>query len=158
MKSGWPHLAYLYAGDACRFQGQYPQAVQYYQKVLTVPASGRAAKLIQRCHQRARDNVEGIRIFDALDLGRIPDGTYQGTSGAYVGPLQVKVVVAGGRIQSVEVTSHKEKQFYSALTDTPRQIVEKQGVKGVDAVTGATITSEAIVNAAARALGSAMAK
>ena len=155
-RSGWPHLAYLYAGDACRIQGQYGKAVKYYEKVLAVPATGKGKEGIERCHQRARDNIEGIKIFDALDLRRIPDGTYQGTSPAYAGPLHVKVVVAGGRIQSVEVTGHQEKQFYSALTDTPRQIVQNQGVKGVDAVTGATITSEAIVNAAARALASGM--
>ena len=157
-RSGWPYLAYLYAGDACRIRGRYREAVQYYEKVLTVPATGRAKERIEQSHQRARANIEGIKIFDALDLGRIPDGTYEGTSPAYAGPLHVRVVVAGGRIRSVEVTGHQEKQFYSALTDTPRKIVENQGVQGVDAVTGATITSEAIVNAAARALASGMKK
>jgi len=155
-QAGWPYLAYLYAGDACRIQGRYREAVQYYEKVLTVPVAGRGWKRIEQSHQRARANIEGIKIFDALDLGRIPDGTYEGTSPAYAGPLGVRVVVAGGRIRSVEVTGHQEKQFYSALTDTPKKIVENQGVKGVDAVTGATITSEAIVNAAARALASGM--
>ena len=60
------------------------------------------------------------------------------------------------RIVSVRVTKHEEKQFYSALTDTPSQIVKKQGVKGVDAVTGATMTSEAIINATAKALAGGM--
>ena len=41
-------------------------------------------------------------------------------------------------------------------TETPAQIVEKQVVRGVDAVTGATITSEAIINATAKALSVAM--
>ena len=66
--------------------------------------------------------------------------------------VQVEVVVRSKRIDSVRVTQHREKQFYSALTDTPYKIIEKQGVKGVDTTSSATITSEAIINAAAKAL------
>ena len=151
-RAGWPDLAYLLAGDACRIAGRYRDAVEYYQKVLAVPARGRGGKRILLSHQRARANIEGIRAFDALDLSRVPDGTYRGSSPGYAGDVHVEVAVKGGRIESVEVTAYKEKQFYSALTDTPRQIVQKQGLKGVDAVTGATVTSEAIINAVARAL------
>jgi len=154
-RGNWPDMAYLYAGDACRIAGDYQQAIGYYGKVLDVRATGRAQKRIERNQQRARANIEGIKIFDALDLARVPDGTYQGHSPGYAGELHVRVVVRGGRIESVEVTGHHEKQFYSSVTDTPRQIVRRQGVKGVDAVTGATITSEAIVNATAKALAGA---
>ena len=66
--------------------------------------------------------------------------------------VHVEVAVRGGRIASVEVTKHKEKQYYTALTETPRKIIEKQGLKGVDATTSATITAEAIINATAKAL------
>jgi uncharacterized protein with FMN-binding domain len=52
------------------------------------------------------------------------------------------------------VTKHKEKQFYSALSDIPRQIIKKQSVKGVDATSRATITAEAVINATAKALAS----
>jgi uncharacterized protein with FMN-binding domain len=72
----------------------------------------------------------------------------------YEGQIQVNVVVSSGRIEAVKVTQHREKQFYSALTDTPAKIVAKQGVKGVDATTSATIKSEAIINATAKALAS----
>jgi uncharacterized protein with FMN-binding domain len=47
---------------------------------------------------------------------------------------------------------HREKQYYSSLTDTPAKIIAKQGVKGVDSTSSATITSEAIINATAKAL------
>jgi len=152
-RGGFPDIAYLYAGDACRISGRYREATEHYEKVLQVQASGRAADRIRRNQTRARANIDGIRIFDSLDLRRVADGTYQDHCPAYAGELYVEVVVRGGRIESVKVTSHKEKQFYSAITDTPRQIVEKQGLKGLDAVSGATITSEAIINATARALG-----
>lgn len=68
----------------------------------------------------------------------------------------MEVTVQNGRIESVKVVQHKEKQFYSAITDTIRKIIEKQGMKGVDATSGATITSEAIINATAKALARQM--
>ena len=95
-------------------------------------------------------------MFDDLNLARIPDGTYQSSSIAYNGPLRVAVVVKNARIESVKVTRHTEKQFYSAITDTTARIIEKEGVKGVDMISGATITAEAIVNATAKALASGM--
>jgi uncharacterized protein with FMN-binding domain len=67
----------------------------------------------------------------------------------------VEVTVRGGRITAVEVLQHQEKQFYSALTDTPEKILRAQGVQGVDATSSATITSEAIINATAKALAAA---
>ena len=64
----------------------------------------------------------------------------------------VAVTIADGAITAVKVTQHREKQFYSALTDTEQSILRLQTVRGVDGTSGATITSRAIVNATARAL------
>ena len=55
----------------------------------------------------------------------------------------------------MKVARHEDKQYFGAITETPRLIVQRQGLKGVDAVTGATITSEAIINAVAKALAGA---
>jgi len=41
------------------------------------------------------------------------------------------------------------------MIDTPKKIIDKQAVKGIDATSGATITSEAIINATAKALSAA---
>lgn len=146
---GAPDTAYLAAGDACRLAGQYPRAIAYYQKVLASQINDGLAK---RNRARAQASLEAIKLFDALDLGRIPDGAYTGRSIAYTGPLEVSVTVKNARIESVKVTRHTEKQFYASIDDTTRKIVEKQGVKGVDATSAATITSEAIINATAKAL------
>ena len=62
------------------------------------------------------------------------------------------VTVHSGRITDVKVEKHEEKQFYSSIKDTTADIVAKQGVKGVDATSGATITAVAIINASAKAL------
>jgi uncharacterized protein with FMN-binding domain len=41
------------------------------------------------------------------------------------------------------------------MRDVPEQIIAKQGVKGVDATSRATITGNAIINATAKALAEA---
>jgi uncharacterized protein with FMN-binding domain/predicted Rdx family selenoprotein len=157
-RGGYADLAYLYAGDACRIEGQFDQAIRFYDRVLQLPARGNEGevKRIQRAQERARMNIEAIRVFDKLDLKRIPDGKYRGAAPAYAGELQVEVTVQGGRLEDVKVVRHEEKQYYAAMLETPRKIIQEQGVRGVDATTGATITSEAIINATAKALGAAL--
>jgi uncharacterized protein with FMN-binding domain len=147
--------AYLYAGDACRVAGRYQDALAMYEKVLTVPATGKQQGRIERSHQRARANIEGIKVFELLDLSRVPDGTYRSSSMGYEAQVQVEVVVRDGRIEDVRVTDHREKQYYSSISDTCRKIIAKQDVKGIDATSCATITSEAIINATAKALAEA---
>ena len=149
-------IAYIYAGDACRVAGQYDKALEYYNKLLALPRGSRGARRVQINQTRARDNAEAIRLFEMLDLSRVPDGTYRASSVGYKGDIYIEVSVRSGRIKSVSVTRHQEKQFYSAMTDVPDKIVARQGVKGVDATSGATITSEAIINATAKALAEAM--
>ena len=149
-------LAYLHAGDACRIEGQYQRAIGYYEKVIDVRPAGKRAKGIQRNHQRARANIAAIKVFDTLDLRRVPEGVFRASTAAYAGDLHVEVTIRGGRIEDVKVTKHQEKQTFTALTETPRKIIERQGVKGVDATSGATITAEAIINATAKALASAI--
>jgi uncharacterized protein with FMN-binding domain len=147
-----PDLTYLYVGDACRIAGRYPEAIAYYQKVLDAPNDATRPARVNRNRQRAKASQEAIQLFDTLDVKTVADGKYQATSLGYEGGVQVEVAVARGRIDSVRVTQHREKQFYSALTDTPQKIIAKQDVRGVDATSGATITSEAIINATAKAL------
>lgn len=155
-RNGMADVGYLTAGDACRLAGDYDRALGYYEKAAAARnTSGREGDFKHNI-ERARASVQAIKCFDALDISRIPDGAYQASSTAYAGPLYVSVTVKSGRIESVRITKHKERQFYSAFTDTPNQIVAKQSVKGVDAVTGATMTSEAIINAVAKALASGM--
>ncbi len=142
---------FLLAGDALRQAGQYQKAIEFYQLVLN--SDKYRNKEYETMHKaRARESIDAIRLFDQLDVSKLSDGTYAGISTGYNGPINVAVDVRSGRLDAVAVTRHQEKQFYSALEDTPRRILDKQSVQEVDAVSGATITSQAIVNAAARAL------
>lgn len=144
--------AYVLAGDACRNAGKTTQATTYYQKVASVPDTSRN----KRAKDRARASLEAIKLFDSLDLAKIPDGAYRASSLGYEAPIEIEVKVSGAKIISVAVTRHREKQFYASITDTTAQIVQKQSVKGIDATSRATITSDAIINATAKALHGAM--
>ncbi len=150
-----PDVGYLAAGDVCRAAGRYPEALAFYQKV-TAAAAG--ARDIDQNKKRAQASIDAIRLVDALDLKKVPDGKYRADSFGYSGQVEAEVTVAAGRIASVQVTRHTEKQYYSSITDTCAQIIKKQGAKGVDATSGATITSEAILNASIKALGKAQGK
>ena len=140
------------AGDACRIAGRTPQAKKYYEAALAVPDAPRN----RRAKNRAKAALEAINLFDLLDLKKIPDGVYTASSMGYETQVEIEVKVAAGRIEDVKVTQHHEKQFYASLTETPARIIAKQSVKGVDATSRATITSEAIINATAKALHGAM--
>lgn len=142
--------AFLLAGDALRQAGQQQKAIEFYQRVLS--SKNHRNEDYEALHKaRARESIEAIQLFDQLEITALADGTYTGVSTGYNGPITIVVEVRGGRIESVKVTDHREKQFYSALEDTPRRIIDRQSLE-VDAVSGATITSQAIVNATARAL------
>ncbi|WP_425618366.1 FMN-binding protein [Anatilimnocola sp. NA78] len=147
-----PEIAYLYAGDACHVAGRYKEALAYYQKLLDVPVPDKPNGRLVKNRARASANIAAIRSFELFDLSKVADGDYQSASQGYEGPVEVKVSVSGGKIASVVVSNHKEKQFYSAIADTPRKIIAKQSVRGIDTTSHATITSEAIVNATAKAL------
>ncbi len=148
---GEPHMAFLFAGDALRLAGRYQESLNYYQKVINAP-DGKNKKNSDREKSRARASLEAVRLFDLSDVSRVADGSYQAESIGYSGPVVVEVVVQSRQIKSVRVVRHVEKQFYAALTDVPDQIIAKQGVKGVDATSRATMTAEAILNATAKAL------
>lgn len=148
-----PTAAYLAAGDAYRRKGDIAAATKYYEKVQAVKGKHNRDDPVNK--KRATANLEAIKLFDSLDLKKIADGAYKSSSIGYVGPVEVTVTVKDHGIEKVEVTNHHEKQFYGSLTEIPPRIVAKQGVKGIDTTTGATVTSEAIINASAKALSQA---
>jgi uncharacterized protein with FMN-binding domain len=150
-KSGADYQANILAADALRLAGRHDQAIEYYERVLA-SKNFRNADYAKRFKARAKESIEAIRLYDQADVSKVAAGTYRDSSTGYNGKLSVEVTVAAGRIESVKITDHKEKQFYSSLTDTPAQLVKRQSVQGIDGTSGATITSQAIVNATAKAL------
>jgi uncharacterized protein with FMN-binding domain len=152
-RAGMPGAAFLAAADAFRRAGRFDEAAAYYRKVLALDWGGRR---LRKLKARAESGVLAVAVIAKLDLSRVPDGAYRGASLGYKSEIEVEVVVKAGRIESVRVTKEREDITHGSLTEIPRRIVEKQGLRDVDAVSGATMTSEAIVNAAAKALAGAV--
>lgn len=138
-------------GDALRNAKQYDDAIRHYQLVISSDKF-RNEQYENREKSRARESINAIELFERAEVSRVSDGTYQGVSTGYSGQVKVAVSVAGGQIKDVKVIAHRERQFYSSIEDTTKQILDLQSVQGIDGTTGATITSQAIVNASARAL------
>jgi len=149
----YPDMGLLMAGNLHRQAGRYDEAIACFRKVVSMRSGSRHFKRVQ---ERARENLQAVRLYEALDLSRVRDGAHTASSIAFRGLLFVEVKVRGGRIESVRVTKHKEDVFFTSLTAVPAQIVATQGLRDIDAVSGATVTSEAVVNAAAKALAGAM--
>lgn len=80
-------------------------------------------------------------------------GTYTAEASGMNGPVKVEVTVTTDAIEKVVVTEHNETPSISdlAISDMPVRIVDAQGL-GVDTVSGATITSKAILEAVALAM------
>ena len=78
----------------------------------------------------------------------IQDGTYTGVGTGKGGEMKVEVTISGGAITAVNVTEHQETEGICepAIERIPKTIVDNQSVL-VDAIAGATITSDAILDA-----------
>ena len=87
-----------------------------------------------------------------IPFEQLKPGTYEDKSYGYAGNVSVQTVIGDGRIQSLKVTALTDRQYYNAVEETFRRILARQSVKDVDAVSGATITSEAVIRASAKAL------
>lgn len=95
----------------------------------------------------------------ACSGGKYKAGTYTGVAAGRNGDVKVEVTVSANKIESVKVVEQQETESIAAeaLTTVPEAIVKNQSAN-VDTVSGATITSKAIIEAAKNALEQAGAK
>lgn len=86
------------------------------------------------------------------DLSKVKDGVYTGEAAGYKSPITVEVTVAAGRIIDIKVT-HKDTPELAddAVADTPQRIIDKQHYN-VDVYSGATFTSQGIMDAVKAAI------
>ena len=87
------------------------------------------------------------------------DGVYAGTAKGFGGDLVVDVAISGGKISDVKVRPHQETPFVaeSAIEELTASIVQSQSIN-VQAVSGATVTSQALLTAVEQALQKAQGK
>lgn len=84
------------------------------------------------------------------------DGTYFGAGEGYIGTTQVAVTIADGRISSIiVVSSEDDKSYVEDAKELIPQIIDTQRTD-LNAVSGATYTSEAIFSAIQDALTAAV--
>ncbi|MPN24626.1 hypothetical protein SDC9_172027 [bioreactor metagenome] len=85
--------------------------------------------------------------------GGYQDGTYTGSGEGYSGVTKVSVTVEGGNITAIDVVSHAdEDKFFSRALGVITKIISGQSID-VDTVSGATFSSNGIIEAVADALG-----
>ena len=79
----------------------------------------------------------------------LADGTYTASGKGFDGEVPVTVTIEGGKIASVTVGYNYATSGIGlmAINQLPAKIVEANGTEGVDAVSGATVTSKAILTA-----------
>ena len=85
--------------------------------------------------------------------GAYQDGEYLGKASAYNGNVEVKVTISCGKITAIDIVKTKddEEYFFDAQKKVIPEILEKQSTD-VDAVAGATTSSEGIAHAVQKAL------
>ena len=95
----------------------------------------------------------GAAPAQATQAGTYTPGTYTGVGAGKNGDITVEVTFSAEKIERITVVSHSETPSLSdaAIANIPTQIVESQSL-GVDAVSGATYTSNGIVDAVADAV------
>ena len=88
--------------------------------------------------------------------GKMADGEYTGSAKGMESTITVTVTVKDGKIADVKADGQETQGIGSkALEQLPAKIVEANGTDGVDAVSGASVTSKAIFTATDQALESA---
>ena len=88
--------------------------------------------------------------------GAYQDGEYFGKASAYNGNVEVKVTISGGKMTAIDIVKTKDDEdyFFDAQKKVIPEILEKQSTD-VDAVAGATTSSEGIAHAVQKALDQA---
>ena len=105
--------------------------------------------------QRALEQFDRT-FFPQEEAGAYADGTYHAQVDSFGGPLELEVVVSGGKIAAVNVLKHSDTPGISdpAYANVPQRIVTANSPQ-VEAVSGATVSSTSIMKAVQKALDQA---
>ncbi len=141
-------------GDLYVKMGNIEQAkVHYANAIVLYPKSTQpyGKHLLPRYVAKVKNKLNALAM-KSLSTTRLPDGVFTGTSLGYSDKkdIETAVTIQSGKIKEVNV-KHEEKIELNATVIIPQRIVEKQSLQ-VDAVTGATVTSQAIIDGAFQAL------
>ena len=121
-------------------------------RILIVTAGVFALFLITICAVLVIKRNSQVKSFDksAVDVSQVEDGVYEGHSETELVKVDVKVTVSNGDISDIEILRHEcgKGKIANVIVE---DMVEKDDVE-VDAVSGATFSSEVIKDAVRSAL------
>ena len=96
-----------------------------------------------------------LRLTDSAQL---KDGIYEGTAMGYAGPVTTRITIKNGKIVKAEVVSHNETPEYFAYAEKILLSIVNANTYDVDAVSGATVTCNAIKDGVHKAMLKALGK
>jgi uncharacterized protein with FMN-binding domain len=139
-------------GDVYADMGDLAQARQHYEKAVALYPTSNQPFGRQELHRRAAKVQAKVDLLDrrAIESGQLRDGIYAGKSLGYNGDVELTVTIKSGKIADIQV-KHEEKIDLGATVIIPERIIAKQSLK-VDGISGATVTYDALVDAAFQAL------
>lgn len=118
---------------------------------------------IQESNETSTNGYENSLLTDingSLDKYKFKDGTYTGVADGYGPGLTVEIKVNENKVSDIKIVKHNEegrKHYQRPMEIIPNEIIQNQSLE-VDAVSGATYTSNGIVNAVKDALQHAIIK
>lgn len=132
-----------------------------YQRVALV----RAAAVAERQQQIDEVEAYNAEILKAQQeeaeqeaASGYKDGTYEGSALGFGDTIIVQVTIQNGKMTDISVldASGEDKPYYNQSLPVLDQILSSQSTE-VDTISGATLTSEGLIDAVADALGKAVA-
>ena len=111
-------------------------------KAAATETADKAATTDQKADEKAADTKDAA-------AATLKDGEYKASSKGIGGDVPVTVTIKDGKIAKVEVGENSETEGIGskAIEQLPDAIVKANGTEGVDAVSGASVTSKAIFTA-----------
>jgi uncharacterized protein with FMN-binding domain len=139
-------------GDLYAAWGQPEEAKRHYAQAASLYPTAKPPYGGHLLASRAADVQAKLDLltFRSLATARLRDGQYRDKALGYAGPIQVTLTVAQGKIADIQL-AHEEKIDQNACVLVPQRIVAQQSLQ-VDAISGATVTTHAIVNGVFRCL------
>ena len=98
-----------------------------------------------------------IATLVGCSSGKYKDGSYPAMARGNSGDIKLSIEIKSGKIADIKILEQKETPeiMEGAKNVLIPSIIKKQGTEGVDAVSGATKSSNAILEAVNEALGKA---
>lgn len=124
--------------------------------IYSLIAADRQKQLKEYENKAAEIEAHNAEVLSLLEAAKYKDGVYEGSAHGYRGDITVKVTVEGGAIADIEILSaDKDDRAYVARAHAMIERILAAQSAEVDAVSGATFSSNGIKNAVIEALKAA---